>query len=1029
MDKNVNIERDVTVGNNATIGGRVLVQADMRVKHNVRVDGWLDAPNIKGAGKGLFADEATLNSKYPNPEDGWWAIVGNTLPGEIFVAKDGAWVDTGNKGGEPTVDSEYLDSSVETLKKQVEALNETDEVLNNKIGDEATARTEADTAEATARKEADTAEATARAEADTALQNQLDSLIYPTISIGELDTLTSLPDTKHSRYVATYKRSGTTRVAGILDVFGDGWGHVTTQVLTSHCTLGDDGKLDTSGDSHTDNYVTQYYRSYSHGAPSIDKDTWTDWKPMNDRRFDELEEELTKLTSTSVPQFIDGVVTAVSELPATTGEVYYVHDGAEEEYLYTTRGTAGEGRNKLAMDEKTLYVVKSDESLNRWKSGEGLVQIAGDLLHTSDKGVADGVAPLDSNTQIPTKYIPDTFTDVVMLRGLYATAPSAQYMVGLPEHYYNTTDGKLYVIGTEADSTGAIKIVWEEETLSKDKLYCDVSTNSLYRYATPIAQIGGTGKLVAISVNADEEEKRVAAEKARAEAEAARVAAEAARVKAETAREDNEADRQSAETARVKAERSRTVAEGDRAEHEEERRTAEAKREDDFEIIKSTFAETAAKVDAAIASAEKATAAAEAATVGAEKVNAKLEGSVLTVTDRTGVEASLELMEFEEDVTVQVKSSVSGVSVSGLTLNVYENHGTTPTQYTTDSEGKVTFVVPHGSYYEVHFPDIAGCDPISAKGFTATIAQRTISVEYVEYSGLKEHVTVIATKHETGGAQSGFEGTTVTVQVTGGSTDTYTTDADGKVEFDVPIGKVFTVTIAKHDDYYCHGGYEHTFDALASDRTIRYDYYTYRAGVFVVGKDGNDYTADEWAASGLTSADARLIKVVTEELMEKGYPIMYNPHDLDTTLGTAQWCTQQVQFAEIPLNGNSTTADYYYDGKTASTRVLGEAEERGLEVPAFTKAAAYTVGDVAGTTATGYIGSVGQWVILNANIEECDTLAELAFGENALKLATWKTTNKWTSTQNNATNAYYFASQPSSYSKTLSYAVVPFYAF
>lgn len=455
---------------------------------------------------------------------------------------------------------------------------------------------------------------------------------------------------------------------------------------------------------------------------------------------------------------------------------------------------------------------------------------------------------------------------------------------------------------------------------------------------------------------------------------------------------------------------------------------------DAVEKADTDVAAAVAKVDAAIAKSteateatEKAAAAATAATDGAEKVDASLEGSVLTVTNRKGEQKTLELVEFEEDVTVVVKSSVSGVSVAGLTLNVYENHGTTPAQYTTDSEGKATFVVPHGSYYEVHFPDIAGCESISAKGFTATIAARTIEVEYVEYSGLKENVTVIATKHGEAGAQEGFEGLTVTVTITGGATSTYTTDAEGKATFTVPIGKVFTVTIDKHDGYYCHGGYAHTLDALASDRTVRYDYYTFRSGVFVVGKDGNDYTADEWAASGLTSADARLIKVVTEELVEKGYPIMYNPHLLE--IEKKQWCTQSVLFSEIPQNGSSASADYYYDGKTASERVIGEASERGLEVPAFTHAAALTVDDIGGQSVVGYIGSVGQWVILNANIEDCDTLAELAFGENAWKLATWKNTWKWTSAQG-AYGAYYFASV-ASYDdvKASNCAVVPFYAY
>ena len=48
------IDGDATVGRNAAIGGDATVQGKTHLKGNVKVDGWLEAKNIKAANKGLF---------------------------------------------------------------------------------------------------------------------------------------------------------------------------------------------------------------------------------------------------------------------------------------------------------------------------------------------------------------------------------------------------------------------------------------------------------------------------------------------------------------------------------------------------------------------------------------------------------------------------------------------------------------------------------------------------------------------------------------------------------------------------------------------------------------------------------------------------------------------------------------------------------------------------------------------------------------------------------------------------------------
>lgn len=72
------ITGDVAVGRNVAAGGNAAVQGNMRVCHDLKVEGWLEARNIKGVNKGLFATAAALREAYPRPHDGWFAGVSAT---------------------------------------------------------------------------------------------------------------------------------------------------------------------------------------------------------------------------------------------------------------------------------------------------------------------------------------------------------------------------------------------------------------------------------------------------------------------------------------------------------------------------------------------------------------------------------------------------------------------------------------------------------------------------------------------------------------------------------------------------------------------------------------------------------------------------------------------------------------------------------------------------------------------------------------------------------------------------------------
>ena len=64
--KTTQLDGDASIGRNVNIGGKVEIAGRARIGHNLRVDGWLDAKNIKGANKGVFPDIDKLREAYPD---------------------------------------------------------------------------------------------------------------------------------------------------------------------------------------------------------------------------------------------------------------------------------------------------------------------------------------------------------------------------------------------------------------------------------------------------------------------------------------------------------------------------------------------------------------------------------------------------------------------------------------------------------------------------------------------------------------------------------------------------------------------------------------------------------------------------------------------------------------------------------------------------------------------------------------------------------------------------------------------------
>lgn len=240
------------------------------------------------------------------------------------------------------------------------------------------------------------------------------------------------------------------------------------------------------------------------------------------------------------------------------------------------------------------------------------------------------------------------------------------------------------------------------------------------------------------------------------------------------------------------------------------------------------------------------------ATTDAEKVNAELEGNVLKVTNRNGEVKSLdfEQWDLEEKVNITISTSVEGVSVKGIVVNVFLNGATTSTKYTSDADGKVSFTIPRGTIYKISFQELKNCDPLPSLTYTAALRVRDINVEYNALSGETASVVVTIDKAENGAVKP-LQGVSVTCEVANGDTTTTETNENGKVTFSIPWGKSYKITAGKLDGYYAFRGiYEKNNVADVAEHNLYYHFFPTTSGVFILDTAGAQYTLDEWQESG-----------------------------------------------------------------------------------------------------------------------------------------------------------------------------------
>lgn len=443
--KTTQIDGDVSVGRNVTIGGKGSVAGNFTVGHNLKVDGWLDAKNIKGANKGVFTDITSLRTAYPDGTlpDGSWAIVGGTLPGELWYVNGGAWVDSGKTAGNVTVDVEQYLDEVQTMNSDIESMkvdisdiqkkNDTqdanisnaqngitantaligklstdlstetserksaDNTLDQKISDEASARANADTNLQTTLQGNIDAEAEDRAKADKLLQGNIDALAKAGYLFKGIATPKTTPEkpTENVFYIATESGSYSNFGTGI---FATG--------------------LD-------DNTIKEVTISVSDGEIAF--------------------------------LMYDGYPSANLDLGAPPNVV---------------------GWYKVRLDISSAVETAVKNRLS---------------------GVKNGVAPLDEQEVVPMDYLPtweleSNYLDVIMVDYWVKDGDNLPLANASNEGKYYYDEKMVKLFHAEATTQGDV-YVWNTQGLSEKIIYVDKTSNMMYRYDNT------KNKLIAVSSN------------------------------------------------------------------------------------------------------------------------------------------------------------------------------------------------------------------------------------------------------------------------------------------------------------------------------------------------------------------------------------------------------------------------------------------------------------------------------------------------------------------------------------------------
>lgn len=417
----------------------------------------------------------------------------------------------------------------------------------------------------------------------------------------------------------------------------------------------------------------------------------------------------------------------------------------------------------------------------------------------------------------------------------------------------------------------------------------------------------------------------------------------------------------------------------------------------------------------------------------AERVNAELRGNILTVTNRNGEQKSVNLTDTDEHITVNCTTTMEGVSMDGLVINVYVNNGADPHQYTTNANGQAEFTITKGATYKVVFPYVQKCNIIDPVQHVASVGNRIIDANYIAETEKMERLTIKMSKADESGNVTPWEGGKAYVTIANKKTE-YVMDAEGKAIVEIKNGVSYTVSVDKIDGMYeQYDNYSITRTAISESYRFNFIYRPYESGIWLIDDNNKQWTYDDWEASGNDNSKLMFVRIATLSTQRYKGDILISIDkmaDLSKTAVTKQWCNQNAEFKNIPIygldNNNPMWSHFVYNGLLATQTIIAEGDERELTTAAadYCYSSTITNGD---KLYQGYLPTASQLELTWQNIDIVIDAINKKYPDLNVNKKTFFG-KKWTSSQNGYNDTYYFAEDVGYSSKFTSYITIPFYA-
>lgn len=300
---------------------------------------------------------------------------------------------------------------------------------------------------------------------------------------------------------------------------------------------------------------------------------------------------------------------------------------------------------------------------------------------------------------------------------------------------------------------------------------------------------------------------------------------------------------------------------------------------------------------------------------------------------------------------------------------VHAKYATEDGQYTWEGE-TLTIKIPKYAAYTVELPEVEGYRKPGNFGYTAVGGNtRNITVSY-DTELLTVTVSCEVASVDLTGQQVTIDG------------KAYQTPSDRTIVVKIPFGKAYDIAASARAGFETPG--KQSFTASQAERNVSLVYKKITLGVFILGTDGNLYSAEEWNQPNNSAVGVAVLTNECKFVVSKNSSYSSNWSEGSLKLVDGVTTTTSESTAAKDYKGVENTAAIVSEYGTGSTYAAQQCSS-------FT----FNNGK------KGYLGAAGEWMKVLNNLSEINQCMSKIGGQKISNLIDY-----WTSTQYRGNSAW-----------------------